>query len=67
MSGKCVNRFNPLDLAILEHKHLFCSLLVLFQEMFAVYSTWPVVVSLYKEKLDINFELRCRFQNHMYT
>lgn len=64
--GKGVKHFKPLHLAILEHRPLFCSLLVL-QEVFVVCSTWLVVASLYKEKLDINFELCHHFQNHMYT
>ena len=64
--GKGVNHFKLLGLAILEHRPLFCSLLVL-QEVFAVCSTWLVVASLYKEKLDINFELCHHFQNHLYT
>lgn len=29
MEGKYVSHLKPLDLAVLEHKHLFCSLLVL--------------------------------------
>lgn len=68
MHGKYVNSFKPLDLAISEHRHLFCSLLVLLRESFAVYSTSTLLVgSLYKEKLEINFEVCCHFQNHMYT